>query len=269
MAGTPVVPGIAQAQTAPGQTEQQALVDRATLAVQDLMTTSNSTDPAGLLRSARAVMICPRVFKAGFILGASGGGCVLVARDGSGSWSDPAFYDMGSASFGFQIGIQDSAIVMMILTDHGLSAVMDSQFKIGADAGVAVATLGAGVEGATTAALRADIVAFAISRGLFGGVSLQGSLLTTDTANNQAYYGQPLGARQIVVQMQANNPGADPLREMLTRYGSAPAPVLPPSVAASPPGAPSAAAMPPAPYAAAGPTSLAPVQQQSLPAPQR
>jgi lipid-binding SYLF domain-containing protein len=262
LAGGAWFPAYGQAQPAAAQTAQQALVDRATLAVQDLMTNSNSADPRSILRSARAVMICPRVFKAGFILGASGGGCVLVARDGSGSWSDPAFYDMGSGSIGLQIGIQDSAIVMMIMTDRGLSAVMDSQFKLGADAGIAIATIGAGVEGATTAALRADIVAFAISRGLFGGVSLQGSLLSTDTADNQAYYGQPLAARQIVVQMQANNPGADPLREMLTRYGGAPPAVLPPSAVAA--GTP-----PAAPYTAGAPTPLAPVQQQALPAPQR
>src|ERR1700712_3980378 len=111
------------------QSEQQELVDRATLAAQDMLNDRNGHDAQGVLRQARATMICPRVFRAGFLFGAQGGGCVLVARDGNGSWSSPAFYGMGSGSFGFQAGIQDSEIMMMILTDRGLRAVMDDQFK--------------------------------------------------------------------------------------------------------------------------------------------
>jgi hypothetical protein len=80
--------------------------------------------------------------------------------------------------------------------------------------------VGAGIQGSTTTAVGADIVAFAASRGLFGGVALEGSVMSTDTQANQAYYGQPLAARQLVMQMQGNNPGADPLRDVLTRYGS-------------------------------------------------
>jgi lipid-binding SYLF domain-containing protein len=206
--------------SARAQGDQQTLVDRATLTVQELMTQNVSQDPKELLRNARGVMICPRVFKAGFIIGGSGGGCVLLARAGNGTWSYPAFYGLGSGSVGFQIGIQDSQLMMLIMTNRGLNAVMDSQFKFGADASIAIATIGAGVEGATTAAVGADIVAFSESRGLFGGISLAGSIMSTRTEWNQAYYGQPYAARQIVVQMQAVNQGADPLREVLTRYGS-------------------------------------------------
>ena len=127
-----------------------------------------------MLRQARAVMVCPRVFKAGFFFGGEGGNCVLAARDASGSWSYPAFYAMGSGSFGLQIGIQDAQFIMMILTDKGLSAIMDNQFKIGGDASIAVATLGAGVQGDTTAGLGADIVAYTQARGLYGGISAAG-----------------------------------------------------------------------------------------------
>lgn len=249
---------------AQAQTEQQALVDRATLTVQEMMNEFHGSDPQHMLQRARAVMICPRVFRAGFILGGSGGGCVLEARAGAGSWSDPAFYGIGSGSIGLQVGIQDSEIMMMIMTDKGLNAILDNQFKFGADAGIAIATFGAGLEGATTPALDADIVAFAKSRGLYGGVSLQGSLLTSRSAWNQAYYGQPFAARQIVVQMTANNPGADPLRMMLMRYGSA-SPAV--ASAAAVPGQPGYQPPP-----AGQPLSLqtAPtghIHQQSLPAP--
>jgi lipid-binding SYLF domain-containing protein len=202
------------------QGEEQTLVDRATLTVQELMTQTVSQDPKELLRRARGVMVCPRVFKAGFFIGGQGGGCVLLARAGNGTWSYPAFYGMGGGSFGFQFGIQDSQLMMLVMTNRGLGALMDSQFTFGADASIAVATIGAGVEGSTTAAVGADIVAFSATRGLFGGVALGGAIMSSRTNWNQAYYGQPYGARQIVVQMQASNPGADPLREILTRYGA-------------------------------------------------
>ena len=202
------------------QTRQQALVDRATLAVGDMLDVPSGRDRLQAMRQARAVMVCPQVFRAGFVLAGAGGNCVLVARDGAGSWSAPAFYVMGSGSVGFQIGIQDSEIIMVILTNRGLNAIMDSQFKLGADASVAIANMGSGVEGDTTAALRADIVAYSQTRGLFAGVALNGSILTSDTAWNRAYYGADLAARQIVMQMQVNNAGANPLRTILGRFGN-------------------------------------------------
>lgn len=217
------------ARPAVAQVEQQALVDRSTLAVQEMLGAAGPADAGHyndavtMLRRARAVMVCPRVFRAGFILGGQGGSCVLLARDGAGSWSSPAFYSLGSGSLGFQIGVQDAMVMMMVLTDKGLSALMDSQFKVGADASIAVATIGGGIAGSTTAAVGADIVTFAKTRGLYAGIALDGSLLSTRSDWNRAYYGQSVGARQIVVDMAAHNPGADPLRGALMRFGGAPA----------------------------------------------
>ncbi|MDJ0386625.1 lipid-binding SYLF domain-containing protein [Roseomonas sp. E05] len=223
---TAALGAVATARPAVAQVEQQALVDRSTLAMQEMLgaaggaNAAHFNDAITLLRRARAVMICPRVFRAGFIFGGQGGSCVLLARDGAGSWSSPAFYGMGSGSIGFQIGVQDAMVMMVILTDKGLSALMDSQFKIGADASIAVATIGGGIAGSTTAAVGADIVTFAKTRGLFAGIALDGSLLSGRSDWNRAYYGQSYGARQIVVDMAAHNPGADPLRAVLMRFGS-------------------------------------------------
>jgi SH3 domain-containing YSC84-like protein 1 len=232
VATTVLTTGVLQTACSPTNTpsEQQSLVDRATLTVQDMMTQNVSQDPKSLLRSAKAVMVCPRIFKAGFFFGGEGGNCVLLARAGNGTWSYPAFYNIGSGSFGFQFGIEDNQLLMLIMTEHGLNAVLDSQIKLGANAGIAIATLGAGVQGSTTTAVGADIVAFAASRGLFGGVALEGSVMSADSHADQSYYGQPLSARQLVIQMQGGNPGADPMRDVLTRYGSrnAPPPMPPP-----------------------------------------
>lgn len=262
--------------------EQQTLVDRATLTVNDMMIQTVSQDPKDLMKRAKGVMICPRIFKAGFFFGGEGGNCVLLARAGNGTWSYPAFYQIGSGSFGFQFGIEDNQLLMMILTEKGLNAVLDSQIKLGANASVAIATLGAGIQGSTTTAVGADIVAFSASRGLFGGVAVEGSVMSAQTPWNQTYYGQPFAARQLVMQMQGSNPGADPLRDVLTRYGSGnsrpvvltpqPSPGYAPpypqyapqgSTAGSAAGSPASSNEPPP---ASG---RAPVQEQPLGAPRR
>ena len=240
--------------SAHAQSGTQALVDRSTLALQEIITQTVSQDPHRALQSARGVLICPQIFRAGFFFGAEGGGCVLVARGANNTWSYPAFYGIGSGSFGLQIGIQDSQFVMMIMTERGLRSVLDSQVKLGADASIAIATLGAGVQGSTTTALGADIVAFSSARGLYGGISLAGSVMSTRSDWDRAYYGSELASQQIVIGMQGSNPGADPLREILTRYGSSSAPALPPAQTEVVPPPPSAA--PPG-----------AVQQQSLPPP--
>ena len=249
-----------------GPTDEQALVDRATLTVQEMLSNKGGPSVQGLVQRARAVLICPRVFTAAFVVGGQYGGCVLVARDAAGSWSYPAFYELASGSGGFQIGLQDQELMMMILTTKGLNAIMDSQFKLGVDGGVTVATLSIGAEAATTAALRADIVALSRSRGLFGGISISGSILTTESGQNQEYYGNDYSSRQIVVAMQAHNSGADPLREALIRAGSTGAaqPVYQPAVQQDQDtiGTSGGNAGP----VNAAPQSLSPVQQQDLPA---
>ena len=215
------------------QSEQQQLVDRATLAAQLMLNDNDGRDAQSVLRRARATMICPQIFRAGFLLGGQGGSCVLVARAGGGSWSAPAFYGLGGGSIGFQAGVQDAEVMLIIMSDRGLQAVMDIQFKLGADATATFVDLGGGVEGATTAALRADIVGFTRARGLFAGISLGGTLMSSKSDWNAAYYGRPVAAQQIVVGVEVSNPGADPLREVLSRYGTpnseaAAAPALPP-----------------------------------------
>ncbi len=240
--------------SAHAQSDAQALVDRSTLALQEIITQKVSQDPHRALQSARGVLICPQIFRAGFFFGAEAGGCVLVARGANNTWSYPAFYGIGSGSFGLQIGIQDSQFVMMIMTERGLRSVLDSQVKLGADASIAIATLGGGVQGSTTTALGADIVAFSSARGLYGGISLAGSVMSTRSDWDRAYYGSELASQQIVIGMQGSNPGADPLREILTRYGSSSAPPLPPA---------QTEVVPPPPTAA--PPGA--VQQQSLPPP--
>ena len=212
--------GLVACTTTPTPSEPQTLVDRSTLSVQEILGEGNDhLEAASLLRRARGALICPRTFRAGFFVGGEGGGCVLLGRDAAGSWSSPAFYQVGSGSFGFQAGIQDSQTLLLLMNDRALNALMDSQFKLGADASLAVANVGGSVEAGATTALGADILAFSRSRGLFAGLALEGSVLTAQSEWNRSYYGRDVGARDIVVAMSAHNPGADPLRSALMRYG--------------------------------------------------
>jgi lipid-binding SYLF domain-containing protein len=197
----------------------QHLVDSSTLALESLMDTPETTQAEQLLHHAKAVVICPNIFRAGFFVGGEGGGCVLVARAASGSWSDPAFYTVGSGSFGLQIGVQNAQVMMLIMTNGGLNALLSSQVKLGADAGLTVATIGAGANASMSTAYNADILTLSKSQGLYGGVSVSGSVFGQDNNAEQAYYGAPLDSRQIVVDMQGHNPGANPLRQELIRFG--------------------------------------------------
>jgi lipid-binding SYLF domain-containing protein len=198
----------------------QHLVDSSTLALEDLLGDSGNSTAQNLLRKAKAVVICPNIFRAGFLIGGEGGGCVMSGRTGDGTWSYPAIYGMGSGSVGFQIGVQSAEVIMLIMTNGGLNALLNSQFKFGLDAGLTVATLGAGVNGAMSTALNADIVSISSTQGLYGGVSLSGAVLSDNVGANQKYYGTSLDARQIVVDGQGSNPGANPLRTMLERYSA-------------------------------------------------
>jgi lipid-binding SYLF domain-containing protein len=245
------------------QAEEQALVDRATLSLQEVFELGDmSADARSMLGRARAVMICPRVIRGGFVIAGQGGDCVLVARDGGGSWSSPAFYTMGGGSIGFQVGVQDAQVVMLIMNDKALDAVLDSQFRVGGDAGVALGTLGRGIAGSTTAAVGADIVTIARARGLFAGVSLDGNVLSPRNERMRAYFGRDVSARQVVVGMEAHNPAADPLRAALMRTSQAPAA---PAAPAAPGSAAPQAVITPGPGGGATPR----VQSESLPAPPR
>lgn len=198
----------------------QTLVDKAALTVQDIFV--GATGQSGVavnLGKARAVMVCPSIFRMSIVFGGAGGGCLLLARDARGSWSDPAFYTLGTASFGIQLGVQSSQAMFFIMTDRGLQALLDSQFQFGANAGVSFATMSSNVERGNAGASNTDIIVAQKSEGVFAGAALGGTKLTVNSDANRAYYSQSVGPEDIVVSMRVNNPGADPLRSVLMRYG--------------------------------------------------
>lgn len=142
-----------------------------------------------LLSRARGVLVIPSYYKASFILGGSYGDGVLLVRQRDGGFGDPAFYRMTAGSIGLQAGMQSSAIIFMILTDKGLEAILDDEFKFGANVGISVGSVGAGAEAATTTNIGNDIVAFSVNAGLFAGGSLEGAVVKPRKDWNAAVYG--------------------------------------------------------------------------------
>ena len=200
------------------QSDQQQVVDEAVGVVHSFYTPGNYTDNVrALVRRSRAIMIVPNLVKAGFIFGAQGGTGVLLVHNRHG-WSDPAFFNIGAASFGLQAGVAVSRVVLIIMNDRALQlAITTAQLKLGAEAGLAIATIGAGAEGSVTSA-GADIYALSSSKGLFGGIALQGGAIGPNQQWNAAYYGRPVTTEQIVYgRARLRNRGTYRLRHALSR----------------------------------------------------
>lgn len=165
------------------------------------------------LRNARAVLIVPRLVKGGFIFGAEGGDGVLMARTARG-WSSPAFYTLGSASFGLQIGLEQAELVMFIMSDRALRGIEQGKFKLGAGAGLTIITLGAAAEAATPANLSGDIIVWATAKGAYGGLTLNGSIIAPQDSENAEFYGRPVSVREILMN-RVSSPAASALRANL------------------------------------------------------
>ncbi|HXA70401.1 MAG TPA: lipid-binding SYLF domain-containing protein [Stellaceae bacterium] len=210
------VPQIAWAQAS----SEQAAVDRATAVVEQLRAGPGApTNMGELLRRARGIMIFPELVKAGFIVGAQAGSGVLLSRNpATNTWSYPAFYVFGAGSLGLQAGAQLSRIVFIIMNEKALNALMSDEFKVGAEAGIAIVTVGAGAEASTTSAAGTDIYAFVPqAMGLYGGIALEGGIIKPRLVYNQEYYSPSVRAQDIVLGLTARNPGADGLRNALAR----------------------------------------------------
>lgn len=194
--------------------DQANLVEQARITVDHLKKDKEFGDAKALLRHARGVLIVPALLKGGFFVGGEGGSGVLLSKSRNG-WSYPAFYTLASGSFGLQIGLEQAELIMIVMNDKALSAVMRNEFKIGADAGLAIVTLGSSAEAATTSAAGADIVVWASASGAYAGISINGSIIKPRASWNEAYYGRAVSVADIVTKRAVSNPGADSLRQDL------------------------------------------------------
>lgn len=166
------------------------------------------------LPRAKAVLISPRILQAGFILGGSGGNAVLHARTTSSpGWTGPAFYKMGTGSIGLQAGAQAAEMVAVVMTDKALNSFLSNTFKLGADVSVAAGPVGAG----TGAPITADMVVYVRAKGLYGGLNLNGSVITVDDAANAAFYGRQVTPVDILIRQSATSSAGNTLASDVAR----------------------------------------------------
>jgi len=165
--------------------------------------------PQDLLDKAECVVILPSVKKAAFGVGASYGRGVMICRSGqhyTGLWGPPALYALEGASIGLQLGGQATDFVLLVMNPAGARSLLRSKVKLGADASAAAGPKGRTAEGATDIVMTAEILSYSRNKGLFAGVSLEGSTLRSDGSANEKLYGQELSATDIIRRGKVKNP---------------------------------------------------------------
>ena len=196
----------------PAATEAQALVDSALVTFRDFMQDKKFGYLHNNLKNISGLLIYPQVLKAGFFLGGSGGTGVLVVRDANtGDWSLPAFYTIGSVSFGLQIGGEAAEVIVMVRTQKAIDSLFTTSVKFGGDTSIAVGPYGIGAQGNVTTAF----VSFTKSKGLYAGLNLEGSAVDVREGLNKDYYGQAVTPVQIIVEKKVSNKGSARLRAAL------------------------------------------------------
>jgi len=198
-------------------TEANLLVDNSLRTLDQFILDPNMQVVKDLSKRARGIIIIPQMIRGGLIVGGTGGHGILFARDqNTGLWNGPAFYSIGSLTFGLQVGGEVSQLVMFVMTDRGLNSMMSSSFKLGADVTMAAGPVGGGAKTTT-----ADIVAYARSKGAFGGFTVEGGVMQTLDSWNTSYYESAAASpTEILISHSVSNSHADSLREAITEIGT-------------------------------------------------
>ena len=237
-----VISSFALAETAAGRVESAATV------LSEIMSTPDKGIPEEILGSAKCVAVVPSLIKGGFMFGAAHGRGMATCRTADG-WSAPAPFSITGGSFGLQIGVQGVDLVMMVMNDRGMQALLSSKFKVGADASAAAGPVGRHAEGSTDWKMRAEVLTSSRARGLFAGITINGSSITQDENATRELYGRMVPFKTILTGAVATPANGEPFVAAVrkaagTQASTAPAPksnvpVNPPP-ASDPPPAPTA-----------------------------
>ena len=196
-----VVPFFAEAARASDQAKDDDRLRNCGTVLKEILDVPDNI-PQDLLDKADCVVVFPSVLKAAFIVGGSYGRGAMSCRQGDdfkGPWGAPTMMALEGGSFGFQIGGQATDFVLLVMNERGASGILASKVKLGADASVAAGPVGRDASADTDATLRAEILSYSRARGLFAGVSLEGSTIRPDNGDNRRVYGKKIPAREIVL----------------------------------------------------------------------
>jgi lipid-binding SYLF domain-containing protein len=212
------LPWSPQAQEGPNSEEASRIRESITV-LNEVMATSDTSIPASVAGKAEGIAIFPGTLKGGFIFGGMRGRGILSART-EGGWSAPTFMTLTGGSIGLQIGGEAADLLLIIMNRRGLEQFVRNQFKFGADAAVAAGPVGRDAQASTDLQLRAEILSYSRSRGLFAGVTVNGSTVRTDLDANQRFYGKRLNGADLVLNnstIEASTPVPE-LMQTLSRH---------------------------------------------------
>jgi len=174
-------------------------LDASADALTDMMQASDKGIPQDLLDKAHCVVVVPGMKKAGFIFGAEEGRGFAVCRQHGGSgWSAPAAIRVEGGSVGFQIGVSETDVVLLVMNEGGMKRLLSDKFTLGGDASAAAGPIGRDMSAQTDVMMKAEMLSYSRSRGLFAGVSLQGATLRPDSGTNKELYGHDSTNREIL-----------------------------------------------------------------------
>jgi lipid-binding SYLF domain-containing protein len=182
------------------QNKEQSRLENCGVVMEEVLNVPDNI-PRDLLEKAECVIVIPSMITVAAGLGGSMGHGAMVCRTGSsfdGAWGAPAMYTLQGGSVGFQLGAEATDLVLLVMNPRGLGALLNSKVKLGGNASVAAGPKGRAVEASTDASMRAEILSYSRSRGLFAGVSLSGTSLRPDNDANEQVYGRKLTARRII-----------------------------------------------------------------------
>jgi lipid-binding SYLF domain-containing protein len=201
LALSPVLAGPAwakdQAAGSGAAADQIKKIEDSVRVLQEMMKESDKGIPEGLVRDCAGIAIIPDVLRAGLVIGGRHGRGVLLVRAKDGGWSDPSFIEITGGSIGWQAGVQSADIILVFRTPRSVERIGEGKFTLGADAGIAAGPLGRSAEASTDSQLKAEILSYSRSRGLYAGLTLQGSSLQEDRKANRDFYGEGVLPKDI------------------------------------------------------------------------
>lgn len=223
--------------------KEQDRVDAAGTVLDEIMGAPDSGIPNEVIESARCIAVAPSTLKGAFVIGAERGKGVASCRTDKG-WSAPAFFVVEGGSVGFQIGGQAMDLVMLVMNDGGMRNLLSSKFKLGVNGSVAAGPVGRHAEGSTDWKMRAEVLTYSRTRGVFAGISLNGASIRQDEDATRSFYGHMVPYRSLLTGLTPVPADANPFIEALSKYAGGTKPAAPAKTTT--PANPPANATPPA-----------------------
>ena len=194
-------------------TTPDSIIKGAISMLEEISSEGDVSTMADTVKTSHAIAIVPSMVKAGFIIGGEYGEG-LILRHENGKWYGPSFYNIGGGSFGLQIGAQSVALLLAVINERGVGAFTGSKTKLGGDIGIAAGPVGRRAEAATDAQVKASIYSYSMSKGLFAGLSLEGSVISISVKRNNDYWGGKVSAKEAL-QKPADDARVKPLIDAL------------------------------------------------------